>query len=398
MSTAPPTLQTRIVDVAGNPSAWRSETVKVDRTKPANTTPAVTQGWRKTNFTTTVAGTDATSGVASLQWRLDGGAISSAPAVSITADGMHKLETRVVDVAGNVGDWRTDNIGIDKVLPTLAVNCGNVTAWRNTPVDCAVTADGGVSGVGSLTGAAGAEAAAITDGHYVVSADGAWTLTFRAVDGAGNEAVAKADVKVDATAPAARVSCLPDAALAYTCNPSGADAGSGLAALAYSINGAAPVAIGNGAAFSATKGTVVVIATDGAGNSTTSAAVTLTDRTAPKTPTTVTPRSTSEAVLLAGKASASGRLLGQLSLSATPTDTTVDLRPLALGKGTFQFVVKVTYGKKTKTVTKTQTTVKGYSKRISVSVPASATAKVDLTVRRKSGKRWVAHAAAHAKL
>jgi len=61
-------------------------------------------------------------------------------------------------------------------------------------------------------------------------------------------------------------------------------------------------------------------------------------------------------------------------------------------------VVKVAYGKKTKTVTKTQTTLKGYSKRISVSVPAAATAKVDLTVRRKSGKRWVAHASAHAKL
>ena len=103
-------------------------------------------------------------------------------------------------------------------------------------------------------------------------------------------------------------------------------------------------------------------------------------------------------MLLAGKASASARLLGQLAVSATPTKTTVDLRPLALGKGTFQFVVKVTYGKKTKTVTKTQTTVKGYSKRISVSVPAAATAKVDLTVRRKSGKRWVTHASAHAKL
>ena len=46
-----------------------------------------------------------------VEWRLDGGAITSTPAVSISADGMHKLETRVTDVAGNVGDWRIDNIG-----------------------------------------------------------------------------------------------------------------------------------------------------------------------------------------------------------------------------------------------------------------------------------------------
>ncbi len=72
----------------------------------------------------------------------------------------------------------------------------------------------------------------------------------------------------------------------------------------------------------------------------------------------VTPRTSSEAVLLKGNATSSKRLVGQLALSSTPTATTVDLRPLALGKGTFQLVIKVKLGKKTKTFTKTQTTVK----------------------------------------
>src|SRR3712207_8891181 len=47
-------------------------------------------------------------------------------------------------------------------------------------------------------------------------------------------------------------------------------------------------------------------------------------------------------ILLKGKASASARLVGQLALSATPSASTVDLRPLALGKGTFQLVLKIT--------------------------------------------------------
>ena len=76
----------------------------------------------------------------------------------------------------------------------------------------------------------------------------------------------------------------------------------------------------------------------------------------------------------------------------------VDLRPLALGAGRFQFVIKVTVGKKTKTFTKTQTTKKGYSSRISVKADAGATAKVALTVKRRSGSRWVTHATASAKL
>src|SRR5262249_13155269 len=95
-------LQTRVVDKAGNSSAWRDNTVKVDRTLPVNTTPSVSSGWRKTNFTTTISGTDATSGFQKLEWRVDGGPVSSTPSVSITADGSHLLESRVYDVAGNV--------------------------------------------------------------------------------------------------------------------------------------------------------------------------------------------------------------------------------------------------------------------------------------------------------
>ena len=132
--------------------AWRSETIRVDTTKPVNTTAAVTTPWRKTNFTTTVTGTDATpgSGVARIEYKLDNGAVTTTPAVSITAAGSHTLETRVVDVAGNASDWRIDTIGIDKTNPTLTVNCGG-DAWRAAPAVCSVAANGGDSGLPTLT-------------------------------------------------------------------------------------------------------------------------------------------------------------------------------------------------------------------------------------------------------
>ena len=395
-------LQTRVVDKAGNATAWRTETVKVDTTKPVNTTPVVPAGWRKANFATTVTGTDATSGVLRVEWKLDTATTATTtPAVSITQEGAYKLFSRVLDNAGNASDWREDTVAIDKTAPTLAVDCGPAV-WVNTPATCAVTASGGLSGLPTLTGARGGEGPTdITGGTYVVEAEGTSAIIFRAVDGAGNATTAQGTVKVDRTAPAATVACTPDSkSLNYLCTAGGTDALSGLASLKWALDGGAATPIATGAPFTVAKGKVVVTAADGAGNVGRSQVLTLAERKAEGPHDTVTPRSTSEAVLLSGKGktSTSARLVGQLALSATPTATTVDLRPLALGKGTFKLVVKITVDKQTKTVSKTQTTVKGYSKRITVRAGAGADAKATLTVTRKSGKRWVAFASAGAKL
>jgi hypothetical protein len=103
-------------------------------------------------------------------------------------------------------------------------------------------------------------------------------------------------------------------------------------------------------------------------------------------------------VLLRKGGSIATRRIGQLSISSLPSETTIDLRPLAIGKGTFQFVLKITSGKKIKTVTKTQTVKTGYSTRIQVALGASTKTAVTLTVRRKAGSRWVSYATGAAKL
>jgi hypothetical protein len=384
------TLETRIVDKAGNVSPWRPEIIKVDHTKPTNTTPLPAAPWSRVDYTRTVTGVDALSGVLRVEYSLDGGATQIAPSVTISGEGSHTLATRVIDTAGNASDWRTDAIGIDRTVPVLAVDCGT-TSWRNTPATCSVVASGGLSGLAGVT----ANGAAVVDGVYAVPAQGVTTLRFRAVDGAGNETSASAEVKVDTSAPAPSVKCAA-ADTTYTCTATASDAVSGVAGLAWSVDGSAPAAVPNGGTFTVGKGSVVVYASDNAGNGAASAPVGLADRSVPAPPPT--PRVRSEAVLLRKGGVAAARLVGQLAISSLPTATTVDLRPLAIGKGSFQFVFKITSGKKTKTVTKTQTVKTGYSTRIAVAIGASSATSVTLTVRRKSGKRWITYATAAAKL
>jgi hypothetical protein len=240
-----------------------------------------------------------------------------------------------------------------------------------------------------------ANGSVVVDGSYAVPSQGVTTIHFRALDGAGNETTASADVKVDTTSPTPTVKCVA-ADAAYTCTANASDPVSGVATLAWSVDGSVPVSVGNGGTFTVAKGSVVVYASDNAGNGAASAAVSLADRSAPAP--APTPRVRSEAVLLRKGGAAAARLVGQLSIASLPASTTVDLRPLAIGKGSFQFVFKITVGKKTKTITKTQTVTTGYSTRIAIKLPASAKTSVSLTVKRKQGKRFVAYATGSAKL
>ena len=124
-------------------------------------------------------------------------------------------------------------------------------------MSCTVNADGGHSGVGSLTASQdGGTASAVANGDAVeVSADGVHTVHVDVTDGAGNPASTDATVQVDRTAPAATVTCAPDSGHAYTCTASGSDGTSGLAALSYSVDGAWK-AVPEGGAFAVAKGAV----------------------------------------------------------------------------------------------------------------------------------------------
>jgi hypothetical protein len=392
------TLCTRAVDAAGNVSGNRSETVKLDATPPVNTTGAPSAAWLKDTFNTTVSGTDPASGVARVEWRLDSTTATpqTTPSVSVSTVGPHVLYTRVIDAVGNASDWRADSFGIDRTVPTLTVSCGS-DAWRTTAAACAVSSDGGESGLAAVTVSrnGGAAAAVNPAAGYAIADDGDWYLTFRAVDGAGNATQASAHVRIDKTAPVAGLTCAADSGTGYTCNAHATDATSGLTSLTYTVDGGTPQSPGPDGSFSVAKGHVIAWATDVAGNSARSVGLIMSDRIVPaKTPG----RSISEAVLRSGHGSVLSRALGELALNATARRSTVDLRPLAVGSGRFQITMTLRADKLRKKYTKVVKAKKGYTPRLSFHTGAGAHVTVDLTVRKRSGRHWRAYASGGAEL
>ena len=378
-------LETRAVDLAGNTTDWRSDTVRVDVTAPVNDTPAAPAGWRSTAYAVTVAGSDGSgSGLDRVESELDGAATSNDPAVTVSGDGVHTLRTRSVDAVGHASAWRTDTIRIDSVAPAAALACPPATAWRATPAVCTATADGGASGLGSLTVAVdGAAARAAAPGTAVtIAADGVHRVELRAVDGAGNHHGASATVRVDRTAPTASLSCV-----ANTCTVTGSDARSGVAARAISVDGGAWQP---GTTFTVAHGVVRARVVDAAGNATITAPATVAEP-----PAEPRPRTATVPVYLRGGRTSSA-LIGALRASRADTGAiAVDLRPLAVGRGRFRVAIVVKAGKRSRTVRRTLTVGRGGTlPRIRTELArAPAKATVTLDVRKQAGKRWRRHAA-----
>jgi hypothetical protein len=383
------TLETRAVDLAGNDTAWRSDTVKIDGNVPVNTTPAPAAGWRKTPYSVVVTGEDGDgSGVDVIERTLDGGVVSNDENVTVSADGVHTLRSRIVDNVGHASDWRDDVIKIDGTAPSAAISCNaGGDSWSRGAVTCGLGADGGVSGLSALTlsrnGAAGESVAA--GSSAAVTGDGVHVLALSATDGAGNHGAAQTTVYLDATAPVAGLSCAVEGSK-HSCRADASDATSGLAALAYSIDGGDYAPIAAGGVFTVAKGTVTLRAVDVAGNETVTTPVTLA---APKE-SAGTVKVSSVPVYLAGHTDVDS-LVGALNATRSANGTvSLDLRPLAVGRGRFRVEIALKAGKRSKRFDRTYTVGRtGTLPRIAASL-ANATDRctVTLTVRKRAGKRW----------
>jgi len=383
------TLATRAVDMAGNQSVWRTDTVKLDLTAPVITTAAAPTGWIKTPYSATMTGDDgAGSGIATTVVTVDGD--PSTPNVSITGDGEHTIETTITDNVGHEST-RTDTVKIDTAVPTASLACTSV--WTTT-ASCTPVAGGGLSGLGALTLATGSGTPVpVTSGHAVrVTTSGVHTLTLKAVDGAGNQKTVTAQVKVDRTIPTVSLSCAAASTpTGYVCHAAGADALSGLSQLAYSFNGGAWTTVPSGGTFNVAYGTVRVRALDVAGNQALTSTLSLVERTVP-----VTLRTATAPVYLAGRKNPDS-MVGAILAARSPTGTvSIDLRPLAVGRGKYQVQITLKSGKHKRTVTKTYTVGRdGTLRRMAASL-AQATDKttITLTVRKQHGTSWRKHATA----
>jgi hypothetical protein len=158
-----------------------------DAYPPTNTTPVPPAGWVP-GWTVTLYGNDVESPPADAgQWRVNGGPASSTRTVTISADGVHQLATRVADRAGNWSPWRTDTVRVDVTPPVASLSCRAASAG----IRCRATGADGLAGVRSLSWSADGGAAHTTTGDFKVPArTGRVVLT--ATDAAGNRGQASA--------------------------------------------------------------------------------------------------------------------------------------------------------------------------------------------------------------
>src|SRR5205823_6008911 len=195
------------VDASGLQQAVQTQTVSIDSAAPQSQ--ASLQGtlgelgWYRSNVLLAIQATDATSGVASIAYRIDGGAWHAYAGLVPIGDGSHSIQYYATDSAGVAESVRVIQVRIDTTPPVVAaqspslpVTTSEVTiSWTGTDAGSGidhyeVRVDGGTY-------------ESVGGGNSVLLrlADGSHAIEIRAVDLAGNEASTAITVTVD-TSPA----------------------------------------------------------------------------------------------------------------------------------------------------------------------------------------------------
>jgi signal peptidase I len=300
VAVSPPTLpdgtntvQAYATDVAGNSTSASAvtATIKVDTVKPTavlNLTGTTgTNGWQLGGGAN-VVGTDATSGVASVAYKIDSGSFTTvASGTGFTIpDGTHTVTFHAVDVAGNVGTDVVQTVKVDSTAPvTTAAGspAANTNGWNNSAVTVTFSPTDATSGVASvayrttLNGGTPSSFTTLTGPTYTasVSAQGTTLVEYRATDNAGNvETLKSITVKVDTVAPTATLNVTGSIInspwhISGSANIVGADATSGVDHVEYAVDGSTTfTSVASGATFTIPDGThsVTYRAVDLAGN------------------------------------------------------------------------------------------------------------------------------------
>jgi glutamine cyclotransferase len=280
------TVSFKAIDNAGNMSTSSTQTVKIDTTGPAITVtlPPVdgSGGWYKTApVTVTASASDATSGLSSTQYSVDGGALQAGSSVIVATDGTHTVSFRAVDNAGNVSSSSTQTVKIDTTAPaitsTLPSPDGSGGWYKTAPVTVTASASDATSGLGSVQYSLDGGGMQ-TGSSALISTDGTHTISFRAVDNAGNVSTSSTQtVNVDTTGPVITSTTMGTMGgggwyiTTAQVIASATDATSGLSGIQYSIDSgfwqSAPIRVGDG------THNIQIRATDLASNSTTNTVV-----------------------------------------------------------------------------------------------------------------------------
>lgn len=132
-----------------------------DKSKPvtqavaAPAEPNGANGWYTSDVTVTLSASDAFSGIAGTEYRLNGGDWNVyRGAIAVSTEGTNVLEYRSVDRAGNLEDARSLTLRIDKTAPKLNIVPDRTELWPPNgeliPVTANVYASDDISGVAAV--------------------------------------------------------------------------------------------------------------------------------------------------------------------------------------------------------------------------------------------------------
>ena len=281
----PHTVLYRSTDVAGHTETAKSCVVKIDTSAPTASQTGADSAWHRTPVTVTFSGSDAVSGFACSQYKVDGGDWTTGGSVVIAApadgsnDGSHAVLYRSVDVAGNAGPAQSCTVLIDRSAPVTTAS-GDDTAWSNVPVTVTFTSTDTRSGIaltqysldGGTTWTAGGSVviAAPSDG----SNDGTHTVLYTSTDNVGNvETVHTRIVNICTQAPTTTASGADSAWHAGPVTIDFAASGRGAVSTQYSLDGGTTWTTGDSVVVAAPSDgsndgthTVLYRSTDAAGN------------------------------------------------------------------------------------------------------------------------------------
>ena len=297
-----------VTDAAGNVSTPSVVTARrVDNTPPVTTASGVPAGYSATDVTVTLNPTDGGSGVSDTLYSVDNGPTQHGTSVLIPApsngsnDGSHTISFQSVDVAGNVETQHSVVVQID-ATPPACPSCSASDYYRGTVTLSATPTS--LSGIASVafqyspdgitwttigTDTTGSSGTYSTSWDTTVPGDGAYHLRAQITDNASNVSTIDLHpggagvVVVDNTAPTAAVgspaggSFVSGSGVGITASASDANP------LTYDFlvngsvvaSGASPSATWDSTSVGDGPVSIQVRATDPAGNSTTSAPVTV---------------------------------------------------------------------------------------------------------------------------